>query len=115
MRTEDQMTPEEQRLGEMLEERLAREEPERGPEATDVGDGQLVAEGSPDVEKDMAGEMATGPRDVDDEDELLEALGSAGNGEPAMEEAAIRVVRGEVAGGSDAPDDGYVAEEEGPR
>jgi hypothetical protein len=76
------MRPEEQRHGDTLEERLARHESERVTEATDMGEGQLVDDGSPDVESDMAGEMATGPQDVDDEDELLDALGSAGDGEP---------------------------------
>lgn len=106
------MTPEEQRRGETLEERLGREEPDRGPEEATRGDGQLVDDGPRDVEKDMVGDLTSGPRDVDDEDELLGALGSVEDDEPSMEEAAVRVVEGEAPGGSDAPSDGYVVDEE---
>ncbi len=106
------MTPEEQRRGETLEERLGREEPDRAPEEATRVDGQLVADGPRDVEKDLVGDLATGPRDVDDEDELLGALGSVEDDEPSMEEAAVRVVEGEAPGGSDAPSDGYVDEQE---
>lgn len=104
------MTPEEQRRGETLEDRLGREEPDRAREEATRGDGQLVDDGPRDVGKDMLGELATGPRDVD-EDELLRALGSVEDDEPSMEEAAVRVVEGDAPGGSDDATD-VVDEEE---
>lgn len=105
------MTPEEQRRGETLEERLAREVPDGATDESTGGEGQLVDDGPRDVEKDMVADMATGPRDVDDEDDLLDAMGSVDDDEPGMEEAAVHVVEDEAPGGSDDATDRYVAEE----
>ena len=106
------MTPEEQRGGETLDERLAREDPEGSAEDREPDAGQLVDEGPSDTEKEMIADREEGPEDVDEEDELLRALGSGADDEPPMEEAAVRVVQDEAPAGSDEPFDGYVQDEE---
>lgn len=85
------MTPEEQRRGDGLDERLAREEPDRRREGATEAETQLVDDGPQDDEGELVADAASGERDVDDEDELLETLGSGGDDDVPMEEAAVQV------------------------
>ena len=54
-------------------------------------------------------------RDVDDEDELLDTLGSGDGHDVPMEEAAVGILQDAAPGGTDDASDGYMAQErEGP-
>jgi len=104
------MTPEEQRRGDGLDERLAREEPDRRTQETTEAETQLVDDGPQDDEGELVADAASGERDVDDEDELLETLGSGG-GDVPMEEAAVQILQDAAPGGTDDASDGYVTQE----
>jgi hypothetical protein len=105
------MTPEEQRRGDGLDERLAREEPDRRTQGATEAAAQLVDDGPQDDEGELVADAASGEQDVDDEDELLETLGSGGDDDVPMEEAAVHVLQDAAPGATDDASDGYVTQE----
>lgn len=105
------MTPEEQRRGDGLDERLAREEPDRRSQGATEAETQLVDDGPQDDEGELVADAASGERDVDDEDLLLETLGSGDDDDVPMEEAAVQVLQDAAPGGTDDASDEYATQE----
>jgi hypothetical protein len=116
---DEAVTPDEQRRGRSLDERLdeeTRDDETAGPERA-VGD--LVEEDRPDTEAELVSALTPHSDRADDAGEITdESVEDAGwdqgveEDAPSAEELAV-TVRDEAPGGTDDESDDYVADDEG--